>query len=385
LNRAVWSPLAASHILLNLLIDKFVPSATVVFGIDATLERRRGKKISALGIYHDAVRSSKSYFVKATGLRWLSLMLLVDIPWAGRVWALPFLTILCPSKRYYEERGHSHRKLTDRAIQMILLVKRWLVTREIVITADGSFAALEFLHSVREHATIVTRLRMDAGLYEPAAKRKPKQRGRPSKKGKRLPILERVSKSKTTKWQAMTISNWYGEAHRIIEITSGTCVWYHAGKSAVPIKWVLIRDPKGKFKTQAVLCTNLEAQEQQIIEWYVMRWQIEVTFQESRQHLGVETQRQWSDKAIKRTTPVLLGMYSMITLMGKVLDEQAAIKGRSAAWYKKERATFSDTIARVRQSLWGYENLQMCREKTEMIKIPRALYESITDALCYAA
>ena len=184
LNRALWSSLAASRILLSLLVAAFAPKGVLVLGIDDTIERRRGDQIKAKGIYRDPVRSSRSQMVKASGLRWLSLMLLVDIAWAGRVWALPFLTVLCPSERYYQERGRSHQKLTERARQMLLIVKRWLPRREIIVVGDSSFAAIELLDGVREAVTLVTRLRLDAALYKPAPDRQPGLRGRPRKEGR---------------------------------------------------------------------------------------------------------------------------------------------------------------------------------------------------------
>ena len=282
-------------------------------GLDDTIERRRGEKIKALGIYRDPVRSSHSHFVKASGLRWLSLMLLVEIPWAGRVWALPFLTALCPSERYHKERGRSHQKLTERARQMLLLVKRWLPEREVVIVADSSFAALELLDAVREQVTLITRLRLDAALYEPAPERRRGQMGRPRKKGKRLPTLKQVVSDPQTRWQQLSVTAWYGEGERPVDVVSGTCVWYHTGMPAVPLRWVLVRDPAGKFSTQALLSTKLDAEPGQILEWFVRRWTVEVTFEEARAHLGVETQRQWSEKAIARTTPALFALYSLVT------------------------------------------------------------------------
>src|SRR5436853_3071859 len=145
LNRAAWSGRAAARVLLGLLLDAFVPTGPVLLGLDDHIERRRGKCIRAKGIYRDPVRSSKGHFVKASGLRWLSLMLLAPIPWAGRTWALPFLTALAPSERYCRERGVPHKKLTDWARQMGLQARRWLPGREIVLLGDGSFAALELL------------------------------------------------------------------------------------------------------------------------------------------------------------------------------------------------------------------------------------------------
>lgn len=289
LNRARWSSLAASRILLSLLVAAFAPAGVLVMGLDDTIERRRGEQIKAKGIYRDPVRSSHSHVVKASGLRWLSLMLLVDIPWARRIWALPFLTSLCPSERYYKERGRTHRKLTERARQMLLVVKRWLPQRAIVIVADSGFAALELLAAVREALTLVTRLRLDAALYEPAPERVAGQRGRPRKKGVRLPTLASVVDNPQTTWQRVSVTNWYGEVERVVEITSGECVWYHTGMPVVPIRWVLVRDPHEQFETQAFLCTNVEADQAQVLRWFVRRWTVEVTFEEARAHLGVET------------------------------------------------------------------------------------------------
>ena len=385
LNRAVWSGLAAAQILLGLLISAFARRGPIVLGLDDTIERRRGDKIAAKGIYRDPVRSSHSHCVKASGLRWLSLMLLVPVPWAIRVWALPFLTCLCPSQRYDEQRGRAHRKLTDRARQMILLVARWLPGRDLVVTADSSFAALELLEAVRTHVAVVTRLRLDAALYAPAPVRKAKQNGRPRKKGRRLPTLHQVANDRMTCWQRVTVHGWYGQGERTVEVVSGTCVWYHTGMPAVPIRWVLIRDPAGKFDTQALLCTRLEVTPLQVLEWFVLRWQVEVTFEEARAHLGMETQRQWSPKAVARMTPCVLGLFSLISLLAERVREPQGLTVRCDAWYAKERVTFSDTLAMVRRWLWAEQHFQMSQTEADMRKVPRALYERLTETLCYAA
>src|SRR5919202_1075299 len=190
LNRAVWSPRAASRILLGLLLDAFVPTGPVVLGIDDTVERRRGKRIAAKGIYRDPVRSSDAHFVKASGLRWLSLMLLAPVPWAGRIWALPFLTALAPSARSSREQGHRHRSLLDVGRQLALQARRWLPGRDVVLVTDSGFSALLFLNAMRRgNVTTITRLRLDAALYDPAPPRLPGTVGRPRKKGARLPTL----------------------------------------------------------------------------------------------------------------------------------------------------------------------------------------------------
>jgi hypothetical protein len=225
LNRALWSGLATSQVLLGLLVSAFASTGTIVLGLDDTIERRRGEKITAKGLYRDPVRSSHAHFVKASGLRWLCLMLLVEIPWADRRWALPFMTALCPSERSCQERGRAHRQRTDRARQMLLLAARWLPDRAIVVTADSSFAALELLEAVRDAVTVVTRLRLDAAWYEPAPARYAGQMGRPRKQGKRLPTLEQVAADRQTTWQEVTVQDWYGAPQRVVAVVTGTGVW----------------------------------------------------------------------------------------------------------------------------------------------------------------
>ena len=309
--------------MLGLLIHTFVPTGPVILGLDDTIERRRGKHIKAKGIYRDPVRSSDAHFVKASGLRWISLMLLAPIPWAARTWALPFLTALAPSERYCRERGQRHKKLTDWARQMMLQVRRWLPERELVLVADMGFAALDLLAALSRRGVIcITRLRLDAALYEPAPPRRPGTKGRPRTKGARLPTLSDVLIRTSTRWRRVTVPGWYGEGDRVIEFCSATAVWCHSGKPVVPIRWVLLRDPLGRFSPQALLCTDPTRDPVQIIRWFILRWQIEVTFQEARAHLGVETQRQWSDHAVARTTPCLFGLFSIVTLLAGQLHHQ---------------------------------------------------------------
>jgi hypothetical protein len=352
LNRAHWSALAGAQLLLKLLVQTFVPRGPVIIGVDETIERRWGHKITARGIYRDPVRSSHAHVVKASGLRWVSLMLLTAVPWAQRIWALPFLTVLAPSERYYQRRSRGAQTLLKRAEQAIKMVRRWLPDREVRVVADHTYAALEWLDAVRQIACVITRLRLDAALYTPVPARLPKQNGRPRKKGKRLPTLSQLLADATTAWETITIDNWYGEGQREVEVTSDTAVWYHSGKPVVPIRWVLIRDPKGRFEPQALLSTDCALSPREIVASFIQRWQMEVTFEEARAHLGIETQRQWNDRAIARTTPALLALYSMVTLMVRQLPGAESMPVRGAAWYRKEHATFCDMIALVRRRLW---------------------------------
>ena len=317
LNRNQWSSRWVARCLFRLLVNTFVPNGPVVIGLDDTIERRWGRKIKARGIYRDPVRSSHGHLVKASGLRWLSLMLLPEIPWAGRIWALPFLTVVAPSERCARENKQRHKKLTDWGRQVLLQAARWLPERRIISVSDSGFAAIELLNAVRRRICMITRLRLDARLFDPPPRRRPGTIGRPRVIGKRQPTLaERLTNPKT-RWRRFEVTGWYGRSERLVEIVSGTAIWHHPGR-LVPIRYVLVRDVHDELKPQAFLCTDLDADPLDILRWFVRRWSIEVTFAEVRRHLGVETQRQWSDPAIARTTPALLGLFSLITLWATI-------------------------------------------------------------------
>jgi hypothetical protein len=386
LSRARWNGREASRLLLGLLVQRFVPRGPIVLGIDDTIERRRGKRIQAKGIYRDPVRSSHSHFVKASGLRWVSLMLLAPVPWAHRTWALPFLTCLAPSERYMQKHRKRHKPVLDRARQMIFQAQRWLPHRRLVIVGDSAFSALEWLHAlVRQHITVVTRLRLDAALYEPAPFRPPGTNGRPRKKGKRLATLRHLLQDKTTRWQRLTVPGWYGEADRLIEVCSRTAVWYHTGLLPVPIRWVLIRDPLQRFDPQALLCTDLSQSPLTMVSWFVRRWQVEVTFQEVRRSLGVETQRQWSPQAIARTTPCLLALFSVVTLLADRLVRRGSLPLPQDAWYRKAQPTFADALAAVRQHYWTHAGFHISPRKGQVEKLSSTLRKCLAYALCRAA
>jgi hypothetical protein len=388
LNRAQWSSRKAAQRLLILLVRTFASDGVLVMGIDETLERRQGDKIAAKGIYRDAARSSKSFFVKASGLRWISLMLLTPIPWAGRVWALPFLTVLAPSERYAAERDQRHKKVTDWARQMIVQVRRWVPNRAIVLVADRGYAVLALFDRcarLTQPVTVITRLRLDAALYEPAPTRQANQKGRPRRKGKRLPTLQQVVDDPTTCWTTVIVPGWYSQGPRAIEIVSATCVWYHSGMPVVPIRWVVIRDPKERFAAQALVCTDVHADPLQIVSWFVLRWQLETTFQAVRTHLGVETQRQWNALAIARTTPVLLGLFSLVTLLAHQQAAVGLLSMRQAAWYTKAQPTFADALAAVRRQLWMAVHSCMLDTEGDIEKLQQLVLEQVTETLCYAA
>jgi hypothetical protein len=253
------------------------------------------------------------------------------------------------------------------------------------MVGDANFSALQMLAALAPHMSCITRLRLNAALYAPAPPRQPGTRGRPAKKGKRLASLAHVLGNARTRWQRIEVPQWYGHTARCVEITSGCAVWYHSGMPVLPMRWVLIRDPQHCFDPQALLCTNQAMTALQIVSYFVRRWQVEVTYEEVRRHLGVETQRQWSDLAIARTTPALLGLFSLVTLLANTLVRSGRLPVRQAAWYVKTTPTFSDALAAVRAHWWRAIALSTSTHGRNVVKVPRNVFLRLHEAACYAA
>ncbi|HEU4457163.1 MAG TPA: transposase [Longimicrobium sp.] len=386
LSRARWDARKASKILLRALVRAFAPPGQpLVFGIDDMIERRWGPKIKARGIYRDPVRSSRGFFVKTSGLRWVSLMFLPHIAWARRVWALPFLTVLAPSERYAASIGRRHKSVVDWARQMILQLARWLPDCRLIVLMDLNYASQKLFGAIRSRVTVVSQMRLDSRLHAPPPPRRPGQRGGRRKVGERLPSLKDRLVDPLTEWISVRLDGWYGQREVNLQVATGTALWYYPGNPAIPIRWVLVRDPSGRREARAFLSTNPEMDALEIVRLYVRRWCVEVTFEETRRHLGVETQRQWSDLAIARTTPCLLGLFSIIALLADRLEKRQLLQVRSAAWYPKAIPTFSDAIAAVRRHLWASGNLLHSQSGADYERIPAPLLRRLADTLAYAA
>ena len=384
LNRAKWSPLQGSRILLGLLVRVLVSAGgPIILGADDTVERRRGKQIRQVGCYRDAVRSSPSHVVHCFGLKWVSMQLLVPVPWSDRVWGLPFLTALCapppkaeatdsesPSKRkkkkkqkkqaprrtqkrYTYRDASGHKTSLDWIRQMIKQVRRWWPQHPLVLIVDGGVASLSLSWScVALEVTMVSRLRWDAALYhEPPKRRSPGTRGPKPKKGKRQRTLKEWAQRADTSWLEEEI-DWYGGEKKTMRLFSHKALWYTPGWDPLPIRFVIVRDPEGKLRDEVFFCTDPDADPVQMVNWVVMRWSVETTFEEAREHLGMETQRQWSDLAIQRTTPIVLGLFSIVTWITFHLTQNEAIPIQKIAWYPKEKVPFSDCLFMVRKHIW---------------------------------
>lgn len=352
LSHARWNGLASSKILLGLLIQILPVSWPILIAVDETLERRKGKKIKAKGVYRDAVRSSQSKVITSFGLKWECMMLIVPLPWCKRPWALPFLTVLAPSKKANEKAGRRHKTSIDWTRQMMKLVSRWL-NRPWILLGDGAYACMDLARScIKQSVTLISRLRLDAQLFEFPEDSPVGKRGRTSIKGKRINLKELLV-DLTQPWQSLSVS-WYGGEQKTIECLTFVCFWYHAGEPPIPLRIVLVKTPGGKNEAEVFFSTDIKNTSVQIIDWFVLRWNIEVTFQESRLNLGVETQRQWSDNAIQRSTPLLMALYSILTLIAlKMNSIKTLVVHETTSWYdKKGELTFGDIIVIVRREVW---------------------------------
>ena len=384
LNRARWSALEGSRRLLRVLVRTFVQAGgTVEIVIDETLERRWGRKINKRGHYRDSLLSSKERSVSSSGLRWISMALIVVLPWTKLRWALPFLSLLATTPAVSEALGKRHKPIAHLAQQMVTVVRRWLPEVSLKVIGDSAYSVIDLgLTCVQQGVSLIAPLRLDARLFAPPPPPKRHQKGRPRVVGKRLPNLSTVLSDPKTPWETIIVK-WYGGTERKLEVTTGTALWYSTGTEPLPIRWVLTRDPEGKHEPKAYFSTNQAQGAAEIVEDFVKRWPIEVTYEESRAHLGVETLRQWSDLAIERSTPALLGLYSLVTLLGHALHPDGTIPIRQAAWYPKTQATFSDVLATVRRHLWGGLTFQTSATDPDVCLVPRTHLARLVQAACY--
>jgi hypothetical protein len=268
---------------------------------------------------------------------------------------------------------------------MMKQVRRWLPGRRLVLVVDGGFAAVSLaLACVTHQVVMVSRLRWDAALYHRPGPQPPGKRGPKPLKGKRQQSLQGWADRSDTPWETVEV-NWYAGQRKQLWVFSRTALWYTPRFTPVEIRFVLVCDPEGKLRMEAFFCTDPQATPVEILQWIVMRWSVEVTFEEARAHLGVETQRQWSDRAIARTTPVLLGLFSISTLMALRLSQGRQIPVAVTAWYHKAEPTFADCLALVRQHLWRARYLMNSAPGAEFVQFPREAFELLVKGLPLAA
>lgn len=255
---------------------------------------------------------------------------------------------------------------------MLLAVRRWLPGVEMTAIGDQTYSGHELGGAcARWGVRLVAPLRLAAALYGPAPPRLPGTNGRPRGKGERLPQLAPVLKAAQTAWQRGR-GRWDNGRRRALDVTSGTAVWYRIGQPVLPIRGVLVRDPKGRLEPRASFSTCIQDAPRAVGQQFIQRWTIDTTFEESRAHLGLDTQRQWPDRAIARTTPCLLGLYSVVTLLAHALPPDGKVPIQRAAWDPTSHATFAEVLAVVRRHLWSEWSSSTSTHAPALVGIPRS-------------
>jgi hypothetical protein len=268
---------------------------------------------------------------------------------------------------------------------MMRQARRWLPGRSLVLVVDGGFAAVSLaLACVKSQVTMVSRLRWDAVLYHPPGPQPQGKRGPKPTKGQRQRSLQAWAERSDTRWETVTI-DWYRGQRKTLWVFSHTGLWHTPGLPPVEMRLVIVCDPEGKRRMEAFFWTDLQATPGQILTWVVMRWSVEVTFEEARAHLGLETQRQWSDLAIARTTPVLLALFSIVTLLALRLSQGGPMPVQTTAWYHKTEPTFVDCLALVRRHLWRARYLVNSATEPEFVQFPKEAFELLLTGLRLAA
>lgn len=378
LSSAKWSALQGAKTLL-LALSKLCPK-DIIISIDTTIERRKGEKIKGLGRQRDAVRSTKKFKVLTMGLNWLVCAIHVKFPWTTSTWACPFFSVLMPPERPLSSSKNKadlnkktrHKTLNEWTSQSVRIFAKWIGHfKNIIIVADSSFATYILANTcIDKSISLISRMRLDARTFEFPFK---SSKGRPRLVGKRLPTFQDLLKDTSQIWEEIVV-RWYGNSTKKALMLTGTCLWYGYGIRPVPIKWVMVRIGD---EVVVLFSTKLDHTPQYIIETFVERWKLETTFEESRRHLGVETQRQWNDLAIGRTTPCLFASYSIINLMAyeemNIKNEEIPIQ--KASWYKKEHVCFSDILNYLRTALLEHKYFSHIDKKRDLKKSP--LYDLI--------
>jgi hypothetical protein len=388
LNRAVWSSLEGARRVLVLLGSLLAPAGPLIMGREETLERRRGAQIQAQGLDREAGRAAHRHLVNARGVRWVRLRRLVSLPWATRVGAWPFLTVLAPAARDHQARGQRHTTRTAWARQRFRVVRRWRPARPQVVGTASRVAVMTLWWRVRQRPKPRcgrTRWRREAARDEPAPPRDPRPPGRPRRTGRRLPTVAHARREAATGCTTGTGRRWYREGDRAVEVTAATGVGEHSGLPPLPIRWVLGRDPPGPFEPPAWLCTALTVDPEPLLEGLVQRWRLEVTGPEARAPLGLATHRQGTERAMARTTPAWLGLCSRVTWLAGRWAQAPRLPVSQAVWSHPSLPTVVDALAIVRQPWWTSTHLYRSPTKAARVERPCALLKRVPETLCYAA
>ena len=347
-----WSMWELARPLIVAILDTWLPRGVEFLAGDETVTEHPGRKVFGKGRHRDAKRSSHSFVAHLWGHKWIVLAILVKLPGVACPWALPVLVALYRNEKDNLAAGRRHKTPSELMRQLLCVLLRWFPERKFVFSGDGGYAShllTRFARRYQKRLTLVSRFYADAALYAPPPRPQKNAKGRPRVKGKKLPSPQEVVQ-KTKKRKKLTV-NWYGGRTRRVEVVTGTGHWYQSGEGLVEVLWVFVKDLTGTHRDEYFFTTDLTMSAQQVIETFTGRWSIEVTFQEVRAYLGVETTRGWIERTVLRAEPCLFGLYSVVVLWYAALPE-CDRNPLIPTWTGKTTVTFSDAITLVRRDLW---------------------------------
>ena len=385
LSRAKWSLWPLAKVVAAAVIARIPQEEPVGLAGDDTPQQRKGKKVYGKARHRDPIRSTHSHTVWLYGHKWVVLSILVKLPCCSRYWALPVLVALYRDKETNKAEGRRHKTPIDLMRQMLATLMHWFPQRKFVFCGDGGFASHELARFCRRHhrhITLISRFHPKANLYEAAPPRKTKRQGRPRVKGDRLPSPQETVKTASA---AKATVEWYGGEQRQVALIAGEGHWYKSGQGLVPVRWVHVKDLDGTHRDDWLYTTDPSLAADAIVSFFTRRWSIEVTFEESRAHLGLGTERNRCEQSVLRSTPCLLGLFSVVALIyaEHVRGHKPAV--RSTPWYEKDEPTFADALAAIRRQFWSGTFLQQAGAERAWKNLPTDLRTTLLDRLCYAA
>lgn len=369
-----------SKILCSLIFSRCGDSIDLV--VDETLSRHKGPKIFGRCFHRDPIRSSKKNVQYTSGHKWVVIGVRFRIPWIKRVWVLPCVMMLWVSEKHASKFKVRHRTYIELTIIMLRLLHRWFPDKHFNIVGDGGFASIELTRFAQKRSWIelVSRLRIDAQLFDEPGQRPKGQRGRKRVKGHRLPSPQQMAENKKLQWQEARL-DWYGGLKKDILFINRNAIIYQPGKGTAKISWVLVRDPEGDHRDEAFYTTDLSMNPLEIIRHFIERWSIEVTFEESKRFLQIESSRNRKKESVLRSFPLLLSLFSLITLWYAEHFKEPTQPLTEQDWYSKQEPTFADAMRAIRKEIWDLNLFSMSAKNGDMVKIPSRFMNFISDSL----
>jgi hypothetical protein len=384
-SRARWSLWTLAKVLAAAVLELVPADQPAVCTVDDTTCQHRGKQVYGKARHRDPLRSTRTHNVWIWGHLWVVLAINVKFPFCSRPWALPVLCALYRTKELNEREGREHKTPIVLARQLIGTLLHWFPDRHFVLVGDGHYASHElarFCWKHRRRLTLVSLFHPHAHLCQTPPPRGKGQMGRRRIRGAKLPCPQEAVKS--AKRKRSTVS-WYGGKKRRVEFVSQTAHWYKPADGLVPVRWVFVHDLSGTHEDRYIYSTDPTLSPSRIISLYTGRWSIEVTFQETKQQLGLATPRNRKDKSVLRTVPCLLGLYSLVSILFHRHSEGRTPQATSFPWYTKNQVTFSDALASIRRLLWEQTVFSEADQHDVLKKLPRTLRENLLDHLSRAA